>query len=195
MLVTDDALLGGRDLVDLAMAAERGGASAMQLRLKRTSARTQVELARALVDRLSIPVLLNDRPDIAIAAGAAGVHLGPDDMAVALARRIAPPGFLIGASVGSDLEAQAAADADYWGLGPWRTTATKNDAGEALGPDGFGRMVRLAGARPCLAIGGVRPEDVAAVRAAGGSGVAVAAGILGAADVEEAARAYSGGGG
>ena len=195
MLVTDDALLGGRDLVDLAMAAERGGASAMQLRLKRTSARTQVELARALVDRLSIPVLLNDRPDIAIAAGAAGVHLGPDDMAVALARRIAPPGFLIGASVGSELEAQAAADADYWGIGPWRTTTTKDDAGEALGPDGFGRIVRLAGARPCLAIGGVRPEDVAAVRAAGGSGVAVAAGILGAADVEEAARAYSGGGG
>jgi thiamine-phosphate pyrophosphorylase len=195
MLVTDDALLGGRDLVDLAIAAERGGASAMQLRLKRTSARAQVELARALVDRLSIPVLLNDRPDIAIAAGAAGVHLGPDDMAVALARRIAPPGFLIGASVGSELEAQAAADADYWGIGPWRTTTTKDDAGEALGPEGFGRMVRLAGARPCLAIGGVRPDDVAAVRAAGGTGVAVAAGILGAADVEEATRAYSGSGG
>jgi thiamine-phosphate pyrophosphorylase len=190
MLVTDDALLAGRDPIALARAAELGGASAVQLRLKRVSARAQVEVARGLVRSLQIPVLVNDRPDIAIAAGAAGVHLGPGDLPVHLARRVAPPGFVIGASVGSDEEAAAAGEADYWGIGPWRSTITKGDAGAALGPEGFARLVRLAGGRPCLAIGGLRPEDLPLVYAAGGSGVAVAAGILAAPDVAAAARSY-----
>lgn len=190
MLVTDDALLGGRDPVAVARAAERGGVTAVQLRLKRATARELAEIARALVAALRVPVLVNDRPDVAIAAGAAGVHLGPDDLPVALARRIAPPGFIVGASVGTPEEAAGAAGADYWGVGPWRATSTKPDAGAALGPEGFRRTVALAKGTPCVAIGGVRPEDVPAVLAAGGAGVAVAAGILGAADVERAARSY-----
>ncbi len=192
MLVTDDALLGGRDPVAVARAAERGGVTAVQLRLKRATARELAEIARALVAALRVPVLVNDRPDVAIAAGAAGVHLGPDDLPVALARRIAPPGFIVGASVGTPEEAAGAAGADYWGVGPWRATSTKPDAGAALGPEGFRRTVALAKGTPCVAIGGVRPEDVPAVLAAGGAGVAVAAGILGAADVERAARSYRG---
>jgi thiamine-phosphate pyrophosphorylase len=191
MLVTDDALLEDRDLLALAKAAERGGASAVQLRLKRMSPRELVEQARALVDGLGIPVLVNDRPDVAIAAGAAGVHLGPDDVPVALIRRMTPPGFIIGASVGSAAEAADAVGADYWGIGPWRGTATKGDAGVALGADGFRQLVAMSGGRPCLAIGGVRPEDVASVRAAGGSGVAVVSGILREEDVEVATRRYA----
>ena len=190
MLVTDDALLEGRDLVQLAVAAVRGGASAVQLRLKRVTAREQVARARALIAAVDVPVLVNDRPDVALAAGAAGVHLGPDDLPPALVRTIAPPGFLIGASVGSESEAAAAAAADYWGIGPWRTTTTKGDAGTALGAQGFARLVRLAPGKPCLAIGGVRPEDLPAVRTAGGAGVAVVSGILSAEDVEAAARRY-----
>ena len=190
MLVTEDRLLEGRDPVALARAAERGGVSAVQLRLKRASPRAQADLIRALVRSLAVPVLLNDRPDVAIAAGAAGVHLGPADMPVPLARRIAPAGFLIGASVGNEEEARAAEEADYWGIGPWRATRSKDDAGDAIGADGFARLVRLAGGRPCLAIGGVRPEDVPLVLAAGGAGVAVAAGMLAAPDVESAARRY-----
>jgi len=190
MLVTDDHLVQGRDLVALAGAAERGGVSSLQLRLKRSEPRELVQLARSLVEALKIPVLVNDRPDIAIAAGAAGVHLGPDDMPVDLARRIAPPGFIIGASVGSELEGERADGADYWGVGPWRDTATKGDAGAGLGADGFARLAALARGRPCIAIGGVRPEDVPAVMSRGGSGVAVVSGILVAADVEAAARAY-----
>jgi len=108
-----------------------------------------------------------------------------------LARRIAPPGFLIGASVGSEMEAAAAAAADYWGIGPWRITGTKQDAGSALGADGFARLAGLAGGRPCIAIGGVRPEDAPGVRAAGGAGIAVVSGILGADDVETATRRYA----
>src|SRR5262245_3202442 len=115
MLVTDDRLIAGRDLVALAREAEAGGVTSIQLRLKAAPPREQVALARALVAALTIPVLVNDRPDVALAAGAAGVHLGPDDLPVGLARAIAPPGFVIGASVGSDGEAADAAAADYWG--------------------------------------------------------------------------------
>jgi thiamine-phosphate diphosphorylase len=190
MLVTDDALMQGRDLVQLAVAAERGGITSLQLRLKQRPARELVELVRMLTQALTVPVLVNDRPDVALAGGAAGVHLGPDDLPVALARRIAPPGFVVGASVGSAAEADAARDADYWGIGPWRRTRTKEDAGVGLGADGFRALVELAAGRPCVAIGGVRPEDAHLVQAAGGSGVAVVSGILGARDVEAAARAY-----
>ena len=190
MLVTDDRLLAGRDVVALARAAEAGGAGAVQLRLKEAPAREQVALARAIAAVLTIPLLVNDRADVAIAAGAAGVHLGADDLPIGLARRSAPPGFLIGASVGSGEEAALAGDADYWGIGPWRVTKTKTDAGEGLGPGGFARLVRLAGGRPCLAIGGVRPEDAPAVYRAGGAGLAVASGILANPDVETATAAY-----
>jgi thiamine-phosphate pyrophosphorylase len=191
MLVTDDGLVTGRDLLALARAAERGGASAVQLRLKNASARELVERTRILVSGLTIPVLVNDRPDVAMAAGAVGVHLGPDDVPIALVRRIAPPGFIIGASVGTPAEAGEAASADYWGIGPWRRTATKEDAGGALGPDGFRQLVSMAGGRPCLAIGGLRPQDVAEVRSAGGSGVAVVSGILREDDIEAATRRYA----
>lgn len=191
MLVTDDRLVAGRDLVAIARAAEAGGASSVQLRLKSASAREQVAIARALVAALGIPLLVNDRPDVALAAGAAGVHLGADDLPVALVRRITPPGFVIGASVGSDAEAAGAVEADYWGIGPWRITTTKADAGAGLGAEGFEALVRRAGGRPCLAIGAVRPEDATSVRRAGGAGIAVVSGILAAADARAATGAYA----
>ncbi|HSE52842.1 MAG TPA: thiamine phosphate synthase, partial [Gemmatimonadales bacterium] len=80
--------------------------------------------------------------------------------------------------------------ADYWGVGPWKTTTTKADAGVALGAPGFRRIVAQASGIPCIAIGGVRPEDVSAVLGAGGAGVAVVSGILGQPDAEAAAREY-----
>jgi len=190
MLVTDDRLVAGRDLVELARAAERGGATSVQLRLKRAAAGELAAAARALVRALRVPVLVNDRPDVALAAGAAGVHLGPDDIPVALVRRVVPPGFIVGASAGSPSEAASVMEADYWGVGPWRVTETKSDAGQALGADGFGRIVLLGEGKPCIAIGGVRPEDVAPVLAAGGAGVAVVSGILGEEEVEAATHRY-----
>ena len=191
MLVTDDGLARDRDLVALALAAEQGGVTSIQVRLKQATARELAEAVRALVHVLRIPVLVNDRPDVAIAAGAAGVHLGPDDLPVGLARKIAPPGFVIGASVGSEAEAGTAASADYWGIGPWRTTGTKRDAGTPLGPGGVARLLQLARGKPALAIGGVTAADVPIILQAGAQGVAVASGILGAEDVEEAARRYA----
>lgn len=190
MLVTDDRLLAGRDPVALARAAVEGGVTAVQLRLKEATARELVDLAVRLRDGLTVPVLINDRPDVA-AVARCGVHLGPDDLPVAMARRILPPGTIIGASVGGPAEAGAAADADYWGVGPWRVTSTKGDAGAAIGAQGFAAVVKLAGGRPCVAIGAVRPDDVPAVRAAGGAGVAVVSGMLAAADVTRAAAEYA----
>jgi thiamine-phosphate diphosphorylase len=190
MLVTDDRLLDGRDVLAVVQAAVRGGVTCVQLRLKHASAADLLHLARQLREAVSVPVLVNDRADVAAAAGC-GVHLGPDDLPVMLARRVLAPELPIGASVGLPEEAAAAEQADYWGVGPWRGTGTKADAGAALGPEGFRRIVALAQGRPCIAIGGVRPEDVPPVLAAGGAGVAVVSGILAESDIESAARRYA----
>ncbi|HJS47990.1 MAG TPA: thiamine phosphate synthase [Gemmatimonadales bacterium] len=190
MLVTDDTLLGDRDPLAACAAAVRGGVTSVQLRLKRATPRELVAVARRLVAALPVPVLVNDRPDVALAAGAAGVHLGPDDLSPALARRVLGPGAVIGASVGLAGEAVRGLEADYWGVGPWRASATKPDAGKALGEEGVRRILALAGGRPCVAVGGVRPEDGALLRALGCAGVAVAGGILGEDDVEGRARRF-----
>lgn len=190
MLVTDDALVRGRDLVALVRAAEQGGITSVQLRLKHASAAELALAGRALLAGAGVTVIINDRVDVAIAIGAHGVHLGPDDMPVAMARRISPPAFIIGASVGAESEAANGVLADYWGIGPWSTTSTKPDAGAALAAEGFLRIRHLAGTKPCIAIGGIRPTDVPLAIAAGAAGVAVVSGILGEDDVAGAARRY-----
>ncbi len=188
--VTDDRLLPGRDLVASCLAATRGGATAVQLRLKHAPARELATMARALLQALEVPVFINDAADVAIAVGAAGVHLGPGDVPAGLVRRVAPPGFLIGVSVGLVQEMSNGAEADYWGVGPLRATRTKGDAGEPLGLAGFSAIASRSGQRPCVAIGGVMPDDVDLVRGAGGAGVAVVSGIFGAGDPEANARRY-----
>lgn len=195
MLVTDDAMVAGRDLVTLCRAAEAGGVTSVQLRLKHASAADLATAGRSLLAQLSVPLIINDRLDVALAIGAAGVHLGPDDIPVEMARRAAPPGFLVGASVGSERETANGRLADYWGIGPWRQTGTKGDAGAPLGAEGFAAVAARAGTRPTVAIGGMRPEDVLPALRAGATGVAVVSGILGVADVEAAARAYRRSGG
>lgn len=191
LLVTDDHLLSGRDLVEVCLAAARGGVTAIQLRLKQASALQLAEAGRAVLAAVDLPLFINDRLDVALAIGAVGVHLGPDDLPVAMARRIAPPDFVVGASVGAESELANGLEADYWGIGPWAVTRTKADAGSALGPAGLSALVRRSAGRPCLAIGGVRPEDVPVARAAGASGVAVVSGILAAPDIASAARRYA----
>ena len=120
--------------------------------------------------------------------GAAGVHLGPDDLPVALARGGAA-GFIIGASAGSTDEAAAAAGADYWGVGPWRTTGTKADAGRPSARRGSSDRAAL-GREALHRVGGCGRRMWAPVLAAGGAGVAVVSGILGEDDIEAAARRY-----
>src|SRR5439155_422325 len=126
--------------------AGAGGATIVQVRHKGAPAREVAALARALVGALPVPVLVNDRVDVALAAGAAGAHLGQDDPPLDAVRPHVPPGFLLGASVGSPAEADRVRPwpADYWSVGPCYATDNKPDAGSPLGPDGFARLARLA---------------------------------------------------
>ncbi len=190
LLVTDDRYLPEERLLASITSAVEAGVTAVQLRLKTVPARRLAELARVLVRTLPVPVFVNDRPDVAIATGAAGVHLGPGDVSPAFVRSVWPDALWLGASVGTPAECGFGAGADYWGVGPWRRTDTKADAGEPVGLEGFRGIMRLAAARPCIAIGGVRPEDVPMIVKAGGAGVAVISGILGAEDVAAATRRY-----
>jgi thiamine-phosphate pyrophosphorylase len=189
--VTDDRLVAGRDVVALCTQAVAGGVTAVQLRLKQVPDAELLSLARRLVDALPVPVFVNDRLEVAVRAGAAGAHLGVEDLAPDEAIARAPRGFWIGASVGSPAEAERARAAHYWGIGPLHPTRTKLDAGEALGWVGAGALRGLGGDRPCVVIGGVQPGDVAPALAAGFAGVAVGGGILRAKDVQAAAAEYT----
>jgi thiamine-phosphate pyrophosphorylase len=190
LVAITDGVPGGTDvIVQRALACVRGGATMVQLRLKDADARTQVEVARALVAALpaSVPLIMNDRADLAIAAGAAGVHVGPEDLPAAAVRRMLGPDRIVGVSVGNDAESLQASDADYVGIGPVYATASKGDAGDAIGLVELERLIALC-ARPAVGIGGVDASNAAAVIAAGARGVAVIRALFSASDPEEAAR-------
>jgi thiamine-phosphate pyrophosphorylase len=185
--ITDDLRDGIDGLVARAMAAERGGATMVQVRLKAASARELLRVTRSLVGALHIPVVVNDRIDIAITAGAAGVHLGMSDLPIALARTLAPARFLIGASLTAPGELPELDSADYAGVGPLFGTPSKLDAAPALGIASAAALGRLAH-RPMVAIGGVDASNAQAVVAAGFDGVSVIRAVLSAPDPEGAAR-------
>lgn len=170
--------------------AVRGGATIVQVRAKHASPRALLEIVKHLVSALPVPVLVNDRADIAIMAGAAGVHVGAEDVPVAAIRAFAPRSFIIGASVGSRAELEPARGADYVGIGPAYATASKTDAGPPLSFEEITELQRLAGV-PAVAIGGISSANAREVLAAcsGLAGVAVVSSLFGAADVEMAARA------
>jgi len=187
--ITDSLRDGPRGLALRAAAAVFGGATMIQLRLKEESARSLVEIARALQAMVpDVPLVVNDRADVALAAGLAGVHVGVDDLAPALLRRVVPPGFIIGASVGSDDEVARAVGADYVGIGPVYVTGSKADAGAAIGAARFAELAKCCGL-PAVAIGGITSERVPDVMKAGASGVAVISALFGASDPTVAARA------
>jgi thiamine-phosphate pyrophosphorylase len=176
-------------LAGRAAAAVRGGATMIQLRLKDVDSRDLLSVARALV-ALPVPIIVNDRADVALAAGAAGVHVGGDDIPVEALRRIVPPGFIIGASVGSDAEVPFAVGADYVGIGPLFAAMPTRNAGGALGTAEFARLARRTGL-PAVAIGGIDATNCHEALGAGAAGVAVIRAIFAAADPEAAARALS----
>ncbi len=179
-------------LVDACRRAAAGGVTAIQLRWKQAPAGELVHLTEALLRAVPVPVYVNDRADVALAAGAHGVHLGADDAAPDAVRRLAPRPFRIGVSVGSPAEAEAvrAADVDYWSVGAVYATTTKPDAGPPIGTAGFRALAALApSGLPVIAIGGVSAASAAEMVAAGAHGIAVSAAVFAAADIQAAAQA------
>lgn len=192
LIVVTDADCGGRDLVDVVRAALRGGAPAIQLRMKDGAARDMVEMAQALLAETrpaGALLFVNDRVDVAVIAGADGAHVGQDDLPVGAARRVSPPGFLLGVSAESvELALQAQAEgADYVGVGPVYATGSKADAGE---PIGLQRIAEVAAAVriPVVGIGGIAVGNARAVVESGAAGVAVISAVMRADDPESATR-------
>jgi thiamine-phosphate pyrophosphorylase len=193
IVVTDPGVPAGLTLVEAVRAALRGGAPAIQLRAKDAPARAAAQLARELLAETRAAgalLFINDRVDIALAAGADGAHLGDEDLPLAAARRIVPPGFLLGMSADSvQLAREAERDgADYLGVGPVYGTASKADAGA---PIGTARIAQVAAAVriPIVGIGGIHAANAAPVVQAGAAGVAVISAVMHALDAEAATRA------
>jgi thiamine-phosphate pyrophosphorylase len=180
---------GGRPLAEVLAPALRGGVDVVQVREKDASddeVLAAAAVARALCDAAGALLFVNDRPDLAVRAGADGVHVGQDDMPVTDVRAIAGPDLLVGLSTHAPVEIDRA-DADYIGVGPVHTTPTKPGR-PAVGLE----LVRHAAAHaelPWFAIGGIDPLSVRAVVEAGATRIAVVRAITEAADPEAAARA------
>ena len=195
-LVTDEACLPpGRDLFDAVEEALQAGVTLVQYREKNGPGKGMLEKARkliALCHKYNVPLLVNDRLDIALLSGSDGVHLGQDDIPVAEARRMAGEDFIIGATAHNVEEALAAeaAGADYLGCGAVFATHTKKDT-VPLGLDGL-KAIRQAVRIPIAGIAGITTENYQQVLATGADGVAVVSAILGAASVREAVNRFLG---
>ncbi len=181
-------VVGGLDeprLLHLVREALRGGITCLQLREKSISTREFVARARLLRDVLRghrVPLIINDRLDVALASAADGVHLGQDDLGVDVVRRYLP-GAIVGLSVGSlqELDAGVAQDVDYLSPSPLFATRSKPDAGHPLGLERL-RAMRGRCTSPLVAIGGIDRGNAESVFAAGADGIAVVSAIAGAAD-------------
>ena len=193
-LVTDDGCLQGRALIDCVREALDGGVTLVQYRAKTASSAEMYAEAlqlKALCDSFNVPLIINDRLDIAMAVGAAGVHLGQDDLPCAAARRILGEDYLIGVSAHNPAEAKSAlqSGADYLGCGAVFGTATKADV-KKLGTEGLEAICKAKGL-PVVGIGGVTADNYREVRAAGADGAAIVSGILAQPDISATVRAIA----
>lgn len=193
-LVTDDGCLQGRALIDCVCEALEGGVTLVQYRAKTASSAEMYAEAlqlKALCDSFNVPLIINDRLDIAMAVGAAGVHLGQDDLPCAAARKILGEDYIIGVSAHNPAEAKAAlqSGADYLGCGAVFGTATKADV-KKLGTDGLAAICKAKGL-PVVGIGGVTADNYREVRAAGADGAAIVSGILAQPDICATVRAIA----
>ena len=191
-LVTDQSLTRGRSLADVVAAAVQGGVSCVQLREKRLGTREFLAQALMLKELLvphHVPLVINDRLDIALACGAHGVHLGQGDLPLEEARKLLPPEVFIGWSVESmdDVLHSATLPADYLGVSPIFDTPTKTDTQCAWGLEGLA-AVRAATALPLVAIGGIHAGNARRVLLAGADGLAVVSALCGADNPRAAAE-------
>jgi thiamine-phosphate pyrophosphorylase len=190
-LIADMEFAAGRDLVRIVREAVRGGVTMVQLRVKGAGTRDFLDLAlrmSAALKKNSVPLIINDRTDIALACAADGIHLGQDDMPPDRTRKLLGRSKIIGVTVNTLKEAREAErlGADYVGLGPIYATTTKDTDLPIVGSEGIRRMHKLIDI-PIIAIGGINAGNAADVLRAGAAGVAVVSAILGAADARKAA--------
>ncbi len=196
-VLADTGLVPGDRLGEVIAAAIRGGATMVQLRAKSATTLEQIRLARKLLTLCrgaGVPLIVNDRVDVALAAGADGVHvghIGVEDIEPQDARRLMGGSAIVGVSVASGAEAREAQarGASYVSAGPIYATGTKANAGPAAG-EALLRAVRAATDLPLVAIGGITADRAPRCLAAGADGVCVGAAILLAPDAEAAARAF-----
>ena len=191
-LVTDRPLSLGRPLEEIVEGAVAGGVTMVQLREKEAPTGEFVALAKrlkAVLAPLGIPLIINDRVDVALAADADGVHIGQSDMPYEDARRLLGTEKIIGLSVENfeDLERANALDVDYVGISPVYGTPTKSDTAEPFGLEGLRRAVAMS-AHPTVAIGGMNASTIAEVMQAGADGVAVVSAICSAPSPRKAAE-------
>ncbi len=189
--ITDRRLAGGRSLVEIVRLLREGGAELVQIREKTLPDRELAEAVRECVAIAGIRILVNDRPDVALVAGAAGVHLGDRDLPAEEARDLMGPAALIGVSTHSVEEAVAACDlpVDYVALGPIFATSNAAVQREPIGPDAVGRASRRM-KLPLVAIGGITLERAPGLIAAGAASVAVVSDVMAAPVISERVRAY-----
>ena len=180
--IVDPERSGGHDLADLARLCAEGGATLVQLRDKLSDTRAMVATARAIKQVLApfrVPFVVNDRIDVALASGADGVHVGQDDMTVEDARKLLGAGAIIGLSIKTVAEADAAPVnlLDYIGSGGVYVTLSKKQKSTPIGPEGLARVIgalhRRAPKLPVCGIAGIDASNAAAVIAAGADGIAV----------------------
>jgi thiamine-phosphate pyrophosphorylase len=191
-LVTDRPLCMGRSLEEVIEAAVAGGVSVVQLREKDASTREFYEVARrvkAFLAPRTIPLIINDRLDIALAVEAEGLHIGQSDMPYAIARKLMGPDAIIGLSVENVDDAIQANDwdVDYLGLSPIFSTPTKTDIHHQLGLEGI-RAIKAISRHTLVAIGGINASNTAEIIAAGVDGVSVVSAICSAPDPTDASR-------
>jgi thiamine-phosphate pyrophosphorylase len=194
--VTDRGLCGKKPLAEVVLHAIRGGASCVQLREKDVSTRFFVEEAlriKALMAPFHIPLIINDRLDVALAIGADGVHVGQEDMPYQTARRLMGPKAIIGLSVETweDVERAESLDCDYLGVSPVFATPTKTDTKEPWGLDGLTR-IRAFSRHPLVGIGGLYAGNAEAAVLAGADGIAVVSAICASPDPFQASGELTG---
>jgi thiamine-phosphate pyrophosphorylase len=189
-LVLDPDLCRSHSMVETAMAAIAGGATIVQLRDKEAGTDGLIRVGRELMQAMadtSVPLIVNDDIEAAIAIGAHGLHVGQDDLPSQIARERLGPDKIIGLSIESEDVAQKVDHniVDYVGIGPVFATATKPDHKPAIGFDGLQNLVRMVGL-PSVAIGGLKGEHILPVLESGADGVAVVSAICGQPDPEKA---------
>ncbi len=192
-LVTDPELARGRPLVEVVAAAVQGGVTLVQLRDQSAGGRALLEEARALkalLEPLGVPLIVNDRVDVAVAAGAAGCHVGQSDLPAGAARALLGRDAILGVSLDAvdQIGAVEPEIVDYVAHGPFAATATKPDAGGPVGAAGLA-AVRARTELPLVAIGGIDADNAGEAVRAGAHGIAVVSAIVAAADPKRASRA------